>query len=37
MEVLKDVTFRVTPVGVEETLSMLSDINGAPVLEGDPG
>ncbi len=37
VEVLKDVTFRVAPVGVEETLSMLSDINGAPILKGVRG
>ncbi|MCU0519722.1 MAG: acetate--CoA ligase family protein [Anaerolineae bacterium] len=37
VEVLKDVTFRVAPVGAEETLTMLSDINGAPILKGVRG
>lgn len=37
VEVLKDVTFRVAPVGVDETLTMLSDINGAPILKGVRG
>lgn len=37
VEVLKDVTFRVAPVGVDETLTMLSDINGAPILRGVRG
>ncbi len=37
VEVLKDVTFRVAPVGADETLTMLSDINGAPILKGVRG
>ncbi len=37
VEVLKDVTFRVAPVGVDETLTMLSDIIGAPILKGVRG
>ncbi|MCJ7549988.1 MAG: acetate--CoA ligase family protein [Anaerolineae bacterium] len=37
VEILKDVTFRVAPVSPEQGLGMLSDINGAPILEGARG
>jgi len=37
VEILKDVTFRVAPVSPEQGLRMLSDINGAPILEGARG
>jgi len=37
VEILKDVTFRVAPVSPEQSLKMLSDINGAPILEGARG
>lgn len=37
VEILKDVTFRVAPVSSEQAFKMLSDINGAPILEGARG
>ena len=37
VEILKDVTFRVAPVSSEQAFRMLSDINGAPILEGARG
>jgi acetate---CoA ligase (ADP-forming) len=37
VEILKDVTFRVAPVSPEQSFKMLSDINGAPILEGARG
>jgi acetate---CoA ligase (ADP-forming) len=37
VEILKDVTFRVAPVSSEQSFKMLSDINGAPILEGARG
>lgn len=37
VEILKDVTFRVAPVSTERALSMLDDINGAPILKGSRG
>ncbi len=37
VEVLKDVTFRATPFGVEEAHRMIREIRGYPVLEGVRG
>jgi acetate---CoA ligase (ADP-forming) len=37
VEILRDVTFRVAPVSPEQAFGMLSDINGAPILEGARG
>ncbi len=37
VEILKDVTFRVAPVSADQSLKMLSDIKGAPILEGARG
>lgn len=37
VEVLKDVTFRVTPVSEEQAVEMLSEIRGAPILAGARG
>ncbi|MCD4672228.1 MAG: acetate--CoA ligase family protein [Anaerolineaceae bacterium] len=37
VEVLKDVTFRVTPVSPVQAKNMLTEINGAPILEGVRG
>ena len=37
VEILKDVTFRVAPVSPDQAFKMLSDINGAPILEGARG
>ncbi|MGC9469153.1 MAG: acetate--CoA ligase family protein [Anaerolineae bacterium] len=37
VEILRDVTFRVAPVGAEQAFKMLSDINGAPILAGARG
>jgi acetate---CoA ligase (ADP-forming) len=37
VEILKDVTFRVAPVSADQAFKMLSDINGAPILEGARG
>ncbi|MGC9347366.1 MAG: acetate--CoA ligase family protein [Anaerolineae bacterium] len=37
VEILKDVTFRVAPVSADQAYKMLSDINGAPILEGARG
>lgn len=37
VEILKDVTFRVAPVSSDQAFKMLSDINGAPILEGARG
>ena len=37
VEVLKDVTFRVTPVSDEQALEMLGEIRGAPILAGARG
>jgi acetyltransferase len=37
VEILKDVTFRVAPVSADQAFTMLSDINGAPILEGARG
>ena len=37
VEVLKDVTFRVAPVGVGQALRMLDEIRGAPILAGVRG
>ena len=37
VEILRDVTFRIAPVSPEQGFKMLSDINGAPILEGARG
>ncbi len=37
VEVLKDVTFRVTPVSTEQATHMLGEIRGAPILAGARG
>jgi len=37
VEVLKDVTFRVAPVGKSQALKMLGEIRGAPILAGARG
>lgn len=37
VEVLKDVTFRVAPVGVSQAAGMMSEIRGAPILTGVRG
>ncbi|MEN6570495.1 MAG: acetate--CoA ligase family protein [Anaerolineaceae bacterium] len=37
VEVLKDVTFRVTPVSEEQAFEMLGEIRGAPILAGARG
>ena len=37
VEILRDVTFRVAPVSSEQAFKMLSDINGAQILEGARG
>jgi acetyltransferase len=37
VEVLRDVTFRVAPVSTDHAMSMLSEIEGAPILEGVRG
>jgi acetate---CoA ligase (ADP-forming) len=37
VEILRDVTFRVAPVSPDQASKMLSDINGAPILEGARG
>jgi acetate---CoA ligase (ADP-forming) len=37
VEILKDVTFRVAPVAVDQATAMLAGINGAPILEGARG
>ncbi|HHE73422.1 MAG TPA: CoA-binding protein [Chloroflexi bacterium] len=37
VEILKDVTFRVAPISTDQAFTMLSEINGAPVLEGARG
>ena len=37
VEVLKDVTFRVTPVTQGQARRMLSEIRGAPILKGARG
>ncbi|MGB4594330.1 MAG: acetate--CoA ligase family protein [Anaerolineaceae bacterium] len=37
VEVLKDVTFRVAPIGVEEALTMLGEIKSAAILRGVRG
>jgi acyl-CoA synthetase (NDP forming) len=37
VEVLKDVTFRVAPVGIGQALRMLDEIRGAPILAGVRG
>ncbi|NPV57673.1 MAG: acetate--CoA ligase family protein, partial [Anaerolineae bacterium] len=37
VEVLKDVTFRVAPVATNQALRMLSEIRGAPILQGVRG
>ncbi|UTW12419.1 acetate--CoA ligase family protein [Marinobacterium rhizophilum] len=37
VEVLKDVTFRVAPFGIEEARSMVGEIRGAAMLEGQRG
>ena len=37
VEVLKDVTFRVTPVSEEQAAEMLGEIRGAPILAGARG
>jgi acetate---CoA ligase (ADP-forming) len=37
VEILRDVTFRVAPVSPDQAFTMLSDINGAPILEGARG
>jgi acetyltransferase len=37
VEVLKDVTFRVAPVGTGQALRMLGEIRGAPILAGVRG
>jgi acetyltransferase len=37
VEIMKDVTFRVAPVSVDQGLTMLSDIKGAPILAGARG
>lgn len=37
VEVLKDVTFRVTPVSMGQARTMMSEIRGAPILKGARG
>ncbi len=37
VEVLKDVTFRVAPIGKSQALKMLGEIRGAPILAGARG
>lgn len=37
VEILKDVTFRVAPISTDQALTMLSEIKGAPILEGARG
>lgn len=37
VEILKDVTFRVAPVSVDQGRQMLEDIKGAPILQGARG
>jgi len=37
VEVLKDVTFRVAPFGVDEAQAMIREINGFPILQGVRG
>ena len=37
MEVLKDVTFRVAPFSKKQALEMISEIKGAPILQGVRG
>ncbi len=37
VEILRDVTFRIAPVSPDQAFAMLSDINGAPILEGARG
>ncbi|HEY88638.1 MAG TPA: CoA-binding protein [Thermoflexia bacterium] len=37
VEILKDVTFRVAPVSPEQSIKMLDDIKGAPILKGARG
>jgi acetyltransferase len=37
VEVLKDVTFRVAPISIQEAESMLTEIRGAPILKGVRG
>ena len=37
VEILKDVTFRVAPVSADQSVKMLDDINGAPILKGARG
>ena len=37
VEVYKDVSFRVTPIGIKEALDMISEIKGYPILKGIRG
>jgi acyl-CoA synthetase (NDP forming) len=37
VEVLKDVTFRVAPISVDEALEMMGEIRAAPILAGVRG
>jgi acyl-CoA synthetase (NDP forming) len=37
VEVYKDVSFRVTPIGMKEALDMISEIKGYPILKGIRG
>ncbi|MBN1486792.1 MAG: acetate--CoA ligase family protein [Anaerolineae bacterium] len=37
VEILKDVTFRVAPVSANQSMKMLADIKGAPILAGARG